>query len=123
MAADRCGEIYTFDSRLPKKILQRLIASNRTIKSIKYKDSKFGVISNTPTIKVYELEADEPKLIYENSEAENFVRDFCWSTTEENSFYVVGYDELYKKHSLDIIAEKLPTEETTQSIEKDTLNV
>lgn len=56
------------------------------------------MVSNSNVVKIMNVVNDKcTKEVYENSDAENFIRGFSWNNAKPNSFYVVGYD-FYSNH-------------------------
>lgn len=99
LVSDSSGNVNLIDSRNPKVIISRQKVADRIINElILSKDKKkFGVISESPVMKIYQIDGDEQfKLIHEHSARPYILYSMVWDVKDENTCYVVG-DKKYAK--------------------------
>lgn len=103
MAGDSCGKINLIDPRNPKVIVSQQKVADRSINTLTFtKNMKtFGVISETPELKIYQINDGELKIIHEHSARPYILYSMVWDPKEENTCYVVGDKKYAKKITLE----------------------
>jgi WD40 repeat protein len=89
---DSSGNLNLIDTRKPNEILYEETVSTRSIKSLTFKDDKFGVISESNVVKIFKLENNNGaiKLIHTHA-ADSIAYSMCWR--DEHKFCVVGEEK------------------------------
>lgn len=93
---DDGGNIYSIDLRCLTEPLATIKAFDSPVHKIKFRKKLFGTLGNTNQIRVYDSTPQMPQIVYENSDALDYVRDFVWNTDE--SLHSVGWDSQVRTH-------------------------
>lgn len=99
---DDAGIVHVFD---PRKLASAELTEKiykRTIHKIDFNQNNdyLCVLGSSETVKVFD-KAIDGKIVYENSDADDYVRDICWMNAEnkqQNEFYSIGWNKHVKKH-------------------------
>lgn len=103
---DESGNLHIYDVQNLEMPVQTINVFNRPIYRMKLNENYLTVIGNTNNFKIFDISNDNVKLIYDNVEADDFVRDCCWLNDNKKKmtkqFCTVGYNKHVKRHELKI---------------------
>ena len=94
LLSDSSGHLLTMDLRKPKVIMTKQKVANRIINTLTFakKNEKiFGVISESPVLKIFEIDVKgELSLVHEHCAETSIIYSMAWDEKSENECYVVG---------------------------------
>lgn len=99
---DESGNLHLFDIKNIKTPVESTNVFDRPIYRIRLKNNLLGLIGQTNRFKVFDVSDNETNLVYENADADDFVRDICWVKKKEirKQFYTVGYNKHIRLHAI-----------------------
>jgi WD40 repeat protein len=98
LVGDESGCVYFFDIRNPRRHTAVIEAFKHPIHKLSFEGPLLAILGQTDTLKVYDT-SKENKLIFENSDAANNVRDIHWN--DVNSFHTIAWDCKIRKYELE----------------------
>ena len=93
---DETGVLHQVDTRKPNEFIKSVEVFDDAIHRIRYSKGKLAVVGDNQTVKVFN---DKFDLLYENSDAPDYLRDVLWSNSATSDFYTIGWDSHFKKHT------------------------
>lgn len=95
LLGNQTGQIFIADLRNLSDFICTIKPFTNEIHKIKFKNSLCAVLGNSNRVSVINA-AQNYEILYENTEAEDYVRDIYWCDVDK--FYTIGWDSQMRKH-------------------------